>query len=159
MTDVIGTISACLDLADRIAELYKRIKGAEKRLETIATSVSRLSSILRSLEDVLKPDLKAGLTAPRLPNDGLRNSLIAVKDCKDTFNAIWRELDEVAKHQKVKRSIQYGEAIKLDWAEKTFFIFREAKVAEYNDRLRTSKEDVMLSLLVNQLWLAKQPAQ
>ncbi|KAI9709135.1 MAG: hypothetical protein M1820_003582 [Bogoriella megaspora] len=157
--EVVGTISASIDLAARIADLVRRFTEARKRITAIANDVSLLQSILKQLKEVLQPDPNAGYTAVRLTNEGLRNSLTAVKKCRRIFSKIWEGLDQVTNHSKTKKRLDGGGVLTIDWLSRTFWIFKQDTIAELRNELKASKEDVMLTLSVNQLALAKQPSQ
>lgn len=159
MSDVVGTISACIDLAEKIVSLVQKFQEARKRIQAIANDVSLLQSILKQLKSVLKPDPTAGYTAVRLSNDGLKNSLTAVKRCEENFDMIQDQLAKASNDKRFKKKLQYGETISVDWAARTFWIFKESSVFELRSELNGSKQDVMLSLSVNQLYIAKQPSQ
>ena len=159
MSDVVGTISACIDLAERIVILVKKFKEARARIQAIINDVSLLQSILHQLKEVLKPDPYAGYTAVRLSNEGLTNSLTAVKRCEATFNLIREELVKVAHDKKFQKKVEHGDTISVDWAARAFWVFRETSISGLRLELNGAKQDIMLSLSVNQLYIAKQPSQ
>jgi hypothetical protein len=159
MAEVIGTISACIGLADRIIALVEKFASAKVRIQTIANDVTLLNSILSQLQQVLKPDPDAPYTAVRLTYNGLRNSLTAVQHCKDIFTRICNELEIVTRDKKVKEYIDLCATLPLDWMVRTFWLFKSSTITELREELNRAKQDVMLSLSVNQLSLAKQPSQ
>ncbi|KAI9709930.1 MAG: hypothetical protein M1820_003008 [Bogoriella megaspora] len=156
---VVGAISACVDLADRIASLVEKLANAKKRIAAIARDVSLLQSILKQLKEVLEPDPHAGYTAVRLTPAGHRNSLEAVRRCSEVFTKIRELLDQVLDNKRVREKLDRGDPINLDWLTKWYWIFKEGSIAELREELKSSKENVILSLSVNQLAIARQPVQ
>ncbi|KAI9663228.1 MAG: hypothetical protein M1821_008276 [Bathelium mastoideum] len=159
MADVIGTIAACVELAEKIADLVKKFVGAWERIQTIASDVSLLESILKQLDEILSPDPSAGITAARLSPHGRKNASTAVQRCKEIFRRIREELVKTLYDKRFQAKLARGETISVNWAVRLFWIFKESSISELREELSRSKQDVMLSLSVIQLSIAKQPAQ
>lgn len=158
---ILGTISACVDLADRISKLISRYGAAQKRIYSIASDVSLLQSITNQLKGILRPDPNADYTAARFSSEALRTTLTAVQRCEKACQKVIDGLNDVLakSNSKDRDRLQYDDQRTIDWATKTYWIFKEDSIRELRDELGASKEAVMISLSLNQLTLAKQPAQ
>ena len=159
MADVIGTIAACIDLAEKIANLVEKFAEAQKRIQTIASDVSLLQSILKQLKEVLRPDPIAGYTVVRLSHNGQHNTLTAAQRCQRIFTKIRDELSKTLYDKRFKAKLDHGEVIYVNSVVRLFWIFKESSISELREELNRSKQDVVLSLSVNLLSVAKQPVQ
>ena len=160
MMDVLGAIVNCIDLAEKIAVLVTKFKEAAERIKIIVTDVTRLQSILKDLREVLQPDPHASYTAAYLKpiGVGLEKALKAVKGCEEILNKIRDELATTLRDKSLKKKLEQREPISVNWVVRTFWIFKESSVFELREDLIRSKQDVIISLLVIQLWLTRQPS-
>lgn len=160
MTDILGAISASLDLAIFITKQVEKVKDAPETVQVILDDVRRLRRILDQLGDTLRPDPRAGHTAVRLSSQGLQNGFESVKRCESTLAKLDRTLEDVfGKDQWNDRGgggeqpLRFGKRARLNYA------YHDSAVRRLLTELRECKWDIMLSNSVNQLYLAKQPSQ
>ncbi|KAK8021973.1 hypothetical protein PG993_012740 [Apiospora rasikravindrae] len=104
-----------------------------------ARCVRRLGRILDQLGDTLRPDPRAGYSAVRLSNQGLKNSYESVKRCDTAPKRLDRTLEDIT--------------FSLNYA------YHDGPVRRVVTKLKECKWDTTLSNSVNQLYLAKRASQ
>ncbi|KAK8007921.1 hypothetical protein PG989_001911 [Apiospora arundinis] len=155
MTDILGAISASLDLAIFITKQVEKVKDAPETVQVIIDDVRRLTRILDQLGDTLRPDQRAGYAAVRLSSQGLQNGLDSVKRCETTLAKLGRTLEDIFG----KEQWNHGEPLRFGKRARLNYAYHDGPVRRLLTELRECKWDIMLSNSVNQLYLAKQPSQ
>ncbi|KAK8057948.1 ubiquitin-protein ligase e3 component [Apiospora saccharicola] len=161
MTDILGAISASLDLAIFITKQVEKVLDAPETVQVITDDVRRLSRILAQLSDTLRPapDPRGSghsYTAVRLSSQGLRNGLESVQRCHTTLKKLDRAMEGIFGKDPWNRDdepLRFGKRARLNYAS------HDGRVRRLLGELRECKWDIMLSNSVNQLYLAKQPSQ
>lgn len=155
MTDILGAISASLDLAIFISKQVEKVMDAPETVQVITDDVRRLSRILNQLGETLRPDPRAGYTAVRLSHQGLKNGYESVKRCKTTLKKLDGTLEDIFGKDQWNggEPLRFGKRARLSYAR------HDGSVRRLLVELRECKWDIMLSNSVNQLYLAKQPSQ
>lgn len=155
MTDILGAISASLDLAIFITKQVEKVMDAPETVQVITDDVRRLGRILAQLSDTLRPDPRAGYTAVRLSSQGLKNGLESVQRCNSTLKKLDCALEGIFGKDQWNRDepLRFGRRARLNYAG------HDGRVRRLLAELRECKWDIMLSNSVNQLFLAKQPSQ
>ncbi|ETS85028.1 hypothetical protein PFICI_03053 [Pestalotiopsis fici W106-1] len=153
MTDILGAISASLDLAIFITKQVGKYKDAPETVRLISDDVLRLSRILEHLRDNLQPH---PVSAVRLAPAGLEHGMESVKRCervlgkiKATLKSIFRTGDWNLPRDEVKQ-------IHLNTLTRISFVVRDSDINKLRAELKECKWDIMLSNSVNQLYLAQQ---
>ncbi|KAF3004460.1 hypothetical protein E8E14_004082 [Neopestalotiopsis sp. 37M] len=160
MTDILGAISASLDLAIFITKQVEKIIDAPRTVRVITDDVARLSRILAQLRDTLEP--RSG-TAIRLKPAGLKNGLESVERCEQTLERLEDTLMSIfgtgewhrLKDEFGKEDWDYVKPIRFGKRARAVFAYREGDIVKLMTELKECKWDIMLSNSVNQLYLAQ----
>jgi hypothetical protein len=160
MTDILGAISASLDLAIFITKQVEKIIDAPRTMRVITDDVARLSRILAQLRDTLEP--RSG-TAIRLKPAGLKNGLESVERCEQTLERLEDTLMSIfgtgewhrLKDEFGKEDWDYVKPIRFGKRARAVFAYREGDIVKLMTELKECKWDIMLSNSVNQLYLAQ----
>lgn len=152
--DVIGTIASCLDLAYWVAEQVKKYVEAPQNLRAICDDALLIQTYLGQLQDSVKPDPKAALTARKLPDGNVRSALDVVHSCQAVLGKI-----EVL----VRIVLQERVGIEGTFVATAGIRLRYRYHETEFDKLRADLKDVELHLVLasslQTLFLSRQPAQ
>ncbi|KAI1858518.1 uncharacterized protein JN550_012565 [Neoarthrinium moseri] len=148
MAEVVGTISACLGIAQAIAAQVEKFATAPKHVKHISSDVSLLQRILEQLRKTLRPD-----KGKEVLNLGEEAVDIALK-CVGRCTAVFREIQDIL-GKILGDAIHSTAPSKLTLTQRAMYLRYDGDLRLLREELKCTKQNIVLINSVNQIALSR----